>query len=150
MNRSARARPASRKPPIRRDTPDAAAARRRLVLIIGGLTVVVVLALVALVLLGRDTSPDERALAHARAACDVAGKAATATEVDAPERYAAAAFLLDTAILETSRAASLDPEFRSLDQSMQAVHSAAHRGVKDPWREALGEALGRCRDVVGG
>jgi len=92
---------------------------------------------------------DEEARSHARAACDLTSKADEATQVDTPARYAAAALLLDEAIIESAQAAEAAPEFADLDQAVQAVHIAAHRGSRGPWRDALDTALSSCRDTLG-
>ena len=93
-----------------------------------------------------DTGARSEALEHARTACDLTGKAGEAAEVDTPERYAAAAFLMDNAIIESERAALGAAEFTALDRAVQAVHAAAHRGDREEWKKALETALDACSD----
>jgi len=92
---------------------------------------------------------DEEARSHAAAACDLTSKADEAAQVDTPARYAAAALLLDKAIIESARASEAAPEFADLDRAVQAVHLAAHRGDRGPWRDALDTALSTCRETFG-
>ena len=91
---------------------------------------------------------DPVARRHAEEACDLTSKAEEAAVVDSAERYAAAAFLLDTAIIESERAAQGAREFTDLDKAMQAVHTAAHQGSAGPWHDALDDALAACRDAL--
>ena len=95
-------------------------------LIVGG--ALVAIALVALGPAGGEA--DEEAREHAEAACDLTSKADTAVQVDTPARAAEAA-----------------TEFEALDQAVQAVHTAAHRGSRQPWRDALDQALTICLEV---
>jgi len=92
---------------------------------------------------------DEEARNHAAAACDLTSKADEAAQVDSPARYAAAALLLDEAIIESARAAEVAHEFADLDGAVQAVHLAAHRGDRGPWRDALDTALSTCHETFG-
>ena len=112
-------------------------------MIVGG--ALVAIALVALRPAGGEAN--EEARAHAEAACDLTSKADTAVQVDTPARYAAAALLLDKAIIESARAAEAAIEFAALDQAVQTVHAAAHRGSRQPWRDALDRALTICHEV---
>jgi len=90
---------------------------------------------------------DEQARVHAAAACDLITKADEAAQVDTPARYAAAALLLDEAIIESGQAAEAATEYADLDQAAQALHTAAHAGSRDPWRDALDTALSACVDL---
>jgi hypothetical protein len=92
---------------------------------------------------------DEEARSHAAAACDLTSKADEAAQVDTPARYAAASLLLDKAIIDSARAVQAAPEFADLDRAVQAVHLAAHRGSRGPWRDALDLALSTCRETLG-
>jgi hypothetical protein len=92
---------------------------------------------------------DEETRGHAAAACDLTSKADEAAQVDTPARYAAAALLLDKAIIESARAAKADPAFADLDRAVQAVHLAAHRGDRGEWRDALDTALSTCHETFG-
>jgi len=93
---------------------------------------------------------DEEARSNAAAACDLTSRADVAAQVDSPARYAAAALLLDKAIIESARASeAAAPEFADLDRRVQAVHLAAHRGDRGQWRDALETALSACRETFG-
>jgi len=110
------------------------------------------IALVAIALFAlrsNDTKLDEEARSHASAACDLTADADEAVQVDSPVRYAAAALLLDQAIVESGRASEADPAVAALDRAVQAVHQAAHRGDRDQWRDALDDALTACRETFG-
>lgn len=124
--------------------------RARIAVAAGALAATVV-ALVVLVVLSASGGDevDRKALEHARAACELTGKAGEAAEVDTAARYAAAAFLLDSAILESQRAALGAVEFTALDQAVQDVHIAAHEADRDAWRLALDVALEACSDSTG-
>lgn len=83
------------------------------------------------------------------AACDLAAKAGEAAQVDTGARYAASLLLLDKAIVESRRAAESASEFSELDQVVQTVHTAAHRGVAAPYEDALETASATCDDLFG-
>jgi hypothetical protein len=68
--------------------------------------------------------------------------------VDTGARYAAAMLLLDNAIIESERAAEAANEFAALDQAVQALHTAAHRGRPSQWLFALDTALAACRESL--
>lgn len=125
--------------------PDTAARKLRVVFAVIVAGALVAIALVAL--RPADGETDEEARTHAVAACDLVSKADTAVQVDTPARYAAAALLLDKAIVESARAAEASTEFAALDQAVQAVHTAAHRGSGQPWRDALEQALTICHEA---
>lgn len=109
----------------------------------GGL---VVAALVAL--RTPDEHRDDKALGHARTACDLTVRADEAARVDSSARYAAAALLLDEAMIRSARAAEQADEFVDLDEAVRAVHAAAHRGKGEPLHDALDTALAACRGSV--
>lgn len=133
-----------RKRAVQAARPDTAARKLRVVFaVVAG--ALVAIALVALRPAGGET--DEEARTHAVAACDLVSKADTAVQVDTPARYAAAALLLDKAIVESARASEASTEFAALDQAVQAVHTAAHRGSGQPWRDALEQALTICHEA---
>jgi hypothetical protein len=92
---------------------------------------------------------DEEGRDHARAACDLAARAAEAAEVTTDARLAASLLLLDKAIVESGRAAESDSGFAELDQVVQAVHTAAHRGDPAVFEASLDTTLATCRDQVG-
>lgn len=117
--------------------------------------VVAVLAAVGLVALAltllrpADEHVESAARGHAEVACDLTTKAEEAADVESAARLAAAAILLDQAIVESARAADGASEFADLDRAVQAVHTAAHSGAPDRWRDALEIALAACHDAVG-
>jgi hypothetical protein len=92
--------------------------------------------------------PDEEGLGHAEAACDLTSKADEAAQVDTGARYAAAVLLLDNAIIESGRAAEAATEFAALDQAVQELHTAAHRGRPAQWLDALDLALAACDESL--
>jgi len=96
-----------------------------------------------------DGEVDEEARVHAQAACDLSAKAGEAAQVGGSAPYAASLFLLDRAIVESGRAAESASEFTELDQAVQAVHTAAHRGSAAPYQDALDATLATCRDLFG-
>jgi len=96
-----------------------------------------------------DAAGSDEARTHAEAACELIAKAEEATRVETNARVAAAMFLLDNAIVESSRAAEAGEEFVELDRLVQAVHTAAHKGGVAAVREGLGEALASCRESTG-
>lgn len=96
-----------------------------------------------------DAEPESEALLHARYACEWTAKADEAAAVRSSERIAAAVILLDTAILESTRAAQEDKSFTELDEAVQAVHTAGHRGTAGAWEEAMDAALSVCRVAAG-
>jgi len=110
---------------------------------------VALVAIALFALRSNDTELDEDARTHASAACDLTSDADEAVQVDSPVRYAAAALLLDQAIVESGRAAEADPAVAALDRAVQAVHQAAHQGDRDTWRDALDDALAACRKTFG-
>ena len=91
--------------------------------------------------------PDREARGHAEAVCDLTSNADEAAQVDTGARYAAAVLLLDNAIIESERAAEAD-EFAELDEAVQALHVAAHRGGPAQWRDALDIALAACEESL--
>lgn len=95
-----------------------------------------------------DNGRDEAGRDHAQAACDLTSKADEAAQVDTGARYAAAVLLLDNAIIESARAADAATRFADLDQAVQALHAAAHRGRPRQWRDALDTALAACRESL--
>jgi len=124
-------------------SPPATEARKRLLVA----TVVAAAGLVALALFTlrpSDAEPDGEARGHAEAACDLTSKANEATKVSTGARYAAAVLLLDNAIIESERAAEAATEFAALDEAVQALHTAAHRGRPSLWLDALDTALAAC------
>ena len=100
-----------------------------------------------------DRPADTQGRHHADAACVLAaqaGEAAAAGEarrVDARARFAAAVLLLDRAIIESARAAEIDPGHTGLDAALQSVHTAGHAGDSDGWESTLDEALTACRSL---
>jgi hypothetical protein len=106
-------------------------------------------ALALVVLSPADEEVDAQARGHAETACELTSKAAEAAGVESAARLAAAALLLDRAIIESARAAEGGAEYADLDQAVQAVHTAAHSGVHQRWVEALDAALASCQDSVG-
>jgi hypothetical protein len=127
-------------------------AKRRLVA--AGLTAAAVVAAVTFIGLrgSAETGADEQTqpgLDHAEAACSLMSKADDAADlgsgVDRDARYAATVLLLDQAMVESARAARANPDFGNLDTSMQAVHTAAHGGVKPEYEAAVQAAEAACR-----
>jgi len=92
--------------------------------------------------------PDKEAAGHAEIACDLTSNADEAAQVDTGARYAAAVLLLDNAIIESGRAAEAATEFAALDEAVQALHTAAHRGRPAQWRDALDIALAACQESL--
>ncbi len=108
-------------------------------------------AVVAVTVLGlRDGGEDvdERARALADSACDLADGAHEAGAVDTDSRIAASMLLLDKAIVDSARAAEVDAFFTEIDRTLQAVHSAAHRGDPQQYDTAMSSALAACRSVA--
>lgn len=104
------------------------------------------LALLAFVLLRPAEQERENAgLEHAEVACDFTAKAEEAAGVQTDARFAAAVLLLDHAIIASARAADTDTAFADLDDAVQAVHTAGHRGDPEQWQAALDTALAACR-----
>lgn len=122
--------------------------RRRLVVSVAVVALSAVGVWIALATLGPSApTVDEQGRVHAAAACDLtlqAGEAASAVQIDSRSRYAAAALLLDRAVIESARAAESDAALTGLDDTLQAVHTAAHRGDPDRWEAALDAALTAC------
>ena len=90
---------------------------------------------------------------HAEVACDFAGKAeeaSSAPELAERARYAVAVLLLDQAIIESARAAELDPALGILDTALRAAHAAGHQSDHGEWQRALGTARAECRSVASG
>ena len=110
---------------------------------------VALVALALLTLRPADGERDGEARDHAEAACALTSKAEEAAQVETDARFAAAMLLLDEAIIESARAAETAVEFAHLDQAVQEVHAAAHRGSSGPWREALDAALAACDNSAG-
>ncbi len=153
MGRGASATRASGDPRKRAAAATAAASdhgkRRRVAF---GALLVASIGFVAIVVATNQSAHEERetgARGYAAAACDLTDKAEEATTVSTGARYAAAVLLLDRAIIESARAARSEPEFAEMDQAVQALHTAGHRGGPARWQVALDAALAACQDAVG-
>ena len=119
---------------------------------VGALVAAVGLSVLALVVLRPDEPRREQANAapdHAAVACDMTAKAEEAAGVETDARMAAAVLLLDRAIIASARAVDTDAAFADLDEAVQAVHTAGHRGDPRQWRAALDTALAACRTSIG-
>lgn len=128
-------------------TPDTGTRLRVVVAVVAALG----LAVLALVVLRPGEQQQEDAgRDHAEVACDLTSRAEEATAVESDARLAAAVLLLDQAIIASARAADDDAAFATLDQAVQDVHTAGHRGDPAQWRAALAAALAECGTSVGG
>ena len=103
------------------------------------------LGLLALVfLLPDDEAQENPGREHAEVACDLTVKAEEAAEGKSRARFAASVLLLDQAIISSARAADTDVAFADLDQAVNAVHTAGHRGDDQEWQDAMETALAEC------
>jgi hypothetical protein len=98
---------------------------------------------------GRADEQQPAGREHAVVACDLTSKAEEAASEATDARLAAAVLLLDQAIIASARAAETDAGFADLDDAVQAVHTAGHRGDPEEWRAALDAALSACRSSTG-
>lgn len=128
-------------------SPDTASRKRVVVVALVAGAVLLALAFVALRPAGGDTG--EVARDHADVACDLTSKADEAAQANTRARYAAAVLLLDTALIESGRASRSDARFNELDEAVEALHMAGHRGDPDRWRTELDRALSACRTSTG-
>ena len=95
---------------------------------------------------------DSPARLHVEVACDFAGKAeeaSAAPELQERARYAVAVLLLDQAIIESARAADLDPGLDALDAALQAAHAAGHESDDGGWDRAVRAARAECQTALG-
>jgi hypothetical protein len=129
--------------------PPATGLRKPVVIALITVACAAIVAIALLVFLPNGVELNEKARPHATAACDLISKADKAAHVDAPERYAAAALLLDKAMIESAQAAEADPKAADLDRATTAVHEAAHEADRTQWRNALGTALASCEETLG-
>lgn len=110
------------------------------------LVAVAALALLVFVLLRPTEQEQENAgLEHAEVACDYTSKAEEAAGSATNARLAASVLLLDQAVIASARASETDAAFADLDDAVQEVHAAGHRGDPEQWQAALDSALAACR-----
>ncbi len=108
------------------------------------------LALLALGVLQPDEAEEHGAgREHAVVACDLTSKAEEAAGVATRARLAASVLLLDQAIIASARASETDAAFTDLDDAVQAVHTAGHRGDPEQWQAAMATALAACDTATG-
>jgi hypothetical protein len=125
--------------------------RRKRVAVVAliGLACAAIVTVALVVLLPNGVDLNEEARPHATTACDLIAKAGKAGSAHTPERYAAAALLLDKAMIESAQAAKADPKAADLDRATQAVHEAPHHADRTQWRNTLSTALSTCEEAIG-
>lgn len=105
--------------------------------------------LVLVVLRPAEEEPVGAGREHAVVACDLTSKAEEAAGVATDASLAAAVLLLDQAVVASARASETDVAFADLDDAVQAVHTAGHRGDPEQWQEALDTAMTACSESTG-